>query len=614
MTKPPSTPGNNDGQADEGISPVVGAILMVAITVVLAAVILFFLTGLSNPTAPATAGFAISEESDGVHVTLLSVGTGDSFEMRVNGAVLHTWNRSDVGSEVVLTGVGPGDEVTFVGTNEEKDTVVRNHVVDTPTPGATPVVTTNTASVPGPSPVSFSVATTSEWSNGTFSTNTMASSLTFAETDTNSGTVAINPRVIDVTPLENGPTGASFGVLGGGDNIVVTDSRIYTIENKNYDNNILTVHDRSGTEIYSYDPPGDGIEDFEVDTSTGEVYLGSFDSDNTDRITKLDNSGNQIWTQTYSTDIDNYIELSPTGDLYLFLDEGSYWYQDRGYQRIDTNDGGVMYTVEVGERIDDMGFDDSGNVYISFRDYPDAHVEKYSPAGNRLWTERYDDVSPDVNIAPLDTGEVVVGLPTSPTVDDIYVIDGSNGDTLSTSTATNARWADYSEEVFVRVGFSGETSYWVENVPDYSDRWSISLSTTVSDVYIDDSTGYHYVHTGNSSLVTVAETVDGQYTSERFDAGDPVSWQNVTLDVSQFDSSVSHATVEFRFSNDTSDMTQAVVTHELTGTGETTIDLSSDPAFAGTDQYQYVEFEVTMWTVDDTNVVIESVVVNGQAA
>ncbi|QOS14080.1 pilin PilA (plasmid) [Haloferax gibbonsii] len=107
------------------VSPVIGVILMVAITVILAAVIGTFVLGLGDQvgdTAP-QASFSFDYNGTALVVTHES---GDSISddlVTINGTLSSTWDESDdkiqAGDNVVITGtLNDGDEVRVVWTSE----------------------------------------------------------------------------------------------------------------------------------------------------------------------------------------------------------------------------------------------------------------------------------------------------------------------------------------------------------------------------------------------------------------------------------------------------------------------------------------------------------------
>lgn len=58
---------------DKGVSPVVGVILMVAITVVMAAIVSSWSSGVKAPTTPTTVGLDISRSVDNITVIITSI-------------------------------------------------------------------------------------------------------------------------------------------------------------------------------------------------------------------------------------------------------------------------------------------------------------------------------------------------------------------------------------------------------------------------------------------------------------------------------------------------------------------------------------------------------------
>ena len=124
----------------EGISPVIGILLMVSVTVILAVIVAVFVLDLGNgQSAPSTAGVEFSETADGVEVMLVVSGTAEEIEIVSNGNVLATWDGNDVGSRVTVTGVGPTDSLVIRGTNGGSSTVIKSYVVQRPhSPSLTP--------------------------------------------------------------------------------------------------------------------------------------------------------------------------------------------------------------------------------------------------------------------------------------------------------------------------------------------------------------------------------------------------------------------------------------------------------------------------------------------
>jgi flagellin-like protein len=138
----------------EGVSPVIGVLLMVGVTVILALIIAVFVLDLgTNQSSPATAGVEFSETADGVEVLFVVSGTAEEIEIVANGIVLTTWDSDDVGTRVTVTGVGPSDTLVIRGQNGGSSTVIENYVVQQPhSPGTPSLVTAGPTPPVGPSP------------------------------------------------------------------------------------------------------------------------------------------------------------------------------------------------------------------------------------------------------------------------------------------------------------------------------------------------------------------------------------------------------------------------------------------------------------------------------
>lgn len=133
---------------DRAVSPVIGVILMVAITVILAAVIGTFVLGLGDSVSQnAQAGVSFSQESTGtdanqVTITITSIQNAETIEYQTednsgDGSDDGTGGFSEIGSSTV------GDSVIVGNTNalESSDRIV---VRATTSDGSTDVVSTYT--------------------------------------------------------------------------------------------------------------------------------------------------------------------------------------------------------------------------------------------------------------------------------------------------------------------------------------------------------------------------------------------------------------------------------------------------------------------------------------
>lgn len=143
-------PSCSDGR---GISPVIGVILMVAITVVLAAVITVFVTGIGDSLQEnSSAGVVVEETPNGVQVQVRSMSQAEVLRVLVNGQKVDGATLTDVGQYVTVT--APEDAtVTVVGETKSGNKSAISSITtskDT-TGGAAPkVVSTNIFNVSEP--------------------------------------------------------------------------------------------------------------------------------------------------------------------------------------------------------------------------------------------------------------------------------------------------------------------------------------------------------------------------------------------------------------------------------------------------------------------------------
>jgi len=114
---------------ERAVSPVIGVILMVAITVILAAVIGTFVLGLGDQvstTAPqAQFSFDYDDTAGEVDVTHDGGDTidGDNVEIRYNGSTDTPWTGTDVsaGNSTTISPVSSGDTVRVVWSSPSDD-------------------------------------------------------------------------------------------------------------------------------------------------------------------------------------------------------------------------------------------------------------------------------------------------------------------------------------------------------------------------------------------------------------------------------------------------------------------------------------------------------------
>lgn len=123
---------------DRGVSPVIGVILMVAITVILAAVIGTFVLGLGDSIGgSATAGVTVDgDNTSSVSVTLTNLGTADNVNI-VNSDTGSPLTSGDVsGANLPLNSTGATVTVsstgnyTVVASSADGESVVRSFRVN----------------------------------------------------------------------------------------------------------------------------------------------------------------------------------------------------------------------------------------------------------------------------------------------------------------------------------------------------------------------------------------------------------------------------------------------------------------------------------------------------
>jgi len=123
--------GNDEERA---VSPVIGVILMVAITVILAAVIAAFVLDLGQgQSANAQAGLSFDEDSSGnntsVTVTINSVERADTMSLDGCGDS-HDWSSPSAGKSYTITTCSAGDTIQVVGTVDGSENVITSYDVN----------------------------------------------------------------------------------------------------------------------------------------------------------------------------------------------------------------------------------------------------------------------------------------------------------------------------------------------------------------------------------------------------------------------------------------------------------------------------------------------------
>jgi flagellin-like protein len=118
---------------DRGVSPVIGVILMVAITVILAAVIASFVLGFGDSVSQnvqAGASITVDQSSDNVTVTWVSSGNADSLNVTSSNGGASPGTISNVGQTVEISTVAVGDTITVTAVKGDQETVVAQKTIE----------------------------------------------------------------------------------------------------------------------------------------------------------------------------------------------------------------------------------------------------------------------------------------------------------------------------------------------------------------------------------------------------------------------------------------------------------------------------------------------------
>lgn len=117
----------SDHRETDAVSPVVGVILMVAITVILSAVVGAFVFDLAPSQEPLRAGVTVDEHTD--NTATVQLNSLDSAETVVVSNTEDEWVLSSVGEEVTVP-YGRNAELTIYGQADGQRTVLRSHEFD----------------------------------------------------------------------------------------------------------------------------------------------------------------------------------------------------------------------------------------------------------------------------------------------------------------------------------------------------------------------------------------------------------------------------------------------------------------------------------------------------
>ncbi|XGI82880.1 type IV pilin [Halorutilales archaeon Cl-col2-1] len=115
--------------SDDAVSPVIGVILMVAITVILAAVIGTFVLGLGGQVQQnAQAGFTFDQDGTDVTVTTTSVQRADSFTAKGDCDTLND-PSTQVGTTVTMESCTSGGTLRIVGNYQGSSNVITTYEI-----------------------------------------------------------------------------------------------------------------------------------------------------------------------------------------------------------------------------------------------------------------------------------------------------------------------------------------------------------------------------------------------------------------------------------------------------------------------------------------------------
>ena len=167
-------------QINRGVSNAVGVIILVGITVILAAVLGSFIFGFSFFEEPVNAGATIDITNSSAEVVWNTNQNGELVEVQVNNNLVETLDS--VGSTTTLTDLSTGDRITAVGVRKDQSQVLTSATVSNglETGGEDTIPTQNTnlvKSLPESKDTSSDGWSVFETSNGDISDYTTNSNL-----------------------------------------------------------------------------------------------------------------------------------------------------------------------------------------------------------------------------------------------------------------------------------------------------------------------------------------------------------------------------------------------------------------------------------------------------
>jgi flagellin-like protein len=115
---------NKSQQNDEGVSPVIGVILMVAITVVMAAIVSSWSSGVKAPNTPTTVGLDITRSNYNVSVLVTSIDPASAAPMQLLNISYKNVSRPGTTNYANITNANVGDIVDFNTSNLTATSVI----------------------------------------------------------------------------------------------------------------------------------------------------------------------------------------------------------------------------------------------------------------------------------------------------------------------------------------------------------------------------------------------------------------------------------------------------------------------------------------------------------
>jgi flagellin-like protein len=102
---------------DEGVSPVIGVILMVAITVVMAAIVSSWSSGVKAPNTPTTVGLDITRSNYNISVLVTSIDPAGAAPLQLLNISYKNVSSSGTTNYTNITNANVGDNVDFNTSN-----------------------------------------------------------------------------------------------------------------------------------------------------------------------------------------------------------------------------------------------------------------------------------------------------------------------------------------------------------------------------------------------------------------------------------------------------------------------------------------------------------------